>query len=99
MNRPTKWEECERDDLNMISKMIAAGWTPKVSNSDKFHGRDAVNFDLATIPHDPVEFEKSPYRIRKGYDRVENDLFEYWIITHVKRAEGLQDILDKGDGL
>lgn len=53
-SKPTKWEECGREDLNSIPAMIKAGWTPKFHYLDVRHERTTVEHP----PHEGVSFSK-----------------------------------------
>ena len=61
MKRFERWSELPREDLNMISKMITAGWAVKFSDKDKrFHRVHPYD-----CPHDPVEFRKGNKHVWK----------------------------------
>ena len=48
------WEECDREDLNMIPKMIEAGWTLNFTTQDKKYNRTTPD----NVPHDGIGFIK-----------------------------------------
>lgn len=52
--RPTRWEDCDREDLSNIPKMIANGFTIIFNSRDKAHKRTTID----NIPHYPVSFER-----------------------------------------
>lgn len=63
MGKIEKWEDCGRDDLNMIPKMEAAGFVTDINYIDKRYGR--------TIPTNPpldeVGFKKDDMYFWKCY--------------------------------
>jgi len=59
----TKWEEYDRDDLNMIPTMIANGFTPEFCYGDKRVGRTTPE----NPPHNTVKFIKGNLHVWKCY--------------------------------
>ncbi len=58
-----KWEDCQRDDLNMIPIMIANGFTPIFSYAD----RRAERTTYENCPHHAVGFGKADFHVWKVY--------------------------------
>ncbi len=69
-----KWEDCPREDLNSIPKMIAAGFEPEFSYADKRHGRATPEF----VPHDAVSFKRGTLHVWKTYKRTDEGIFSAW---------------------
>lgn len=55
-----------REDIKAIPIMEAAGWKTTYSAQDKRHGRTNIN-ESASIPHDPVGFEKDNQHVWVAY--------------------------------
>jgi len=68
---PTKWEQCEREDLNMIPTMIAKGFTPEFNPRDKRAERTVPE----NCPHDAVSFVKGDLHVWRAYKQG----FSYWM--------------------
>ena len=76
---PTKWEECDRDDLKVIPKMVAMGFDVKFSSDDLKHNRTTID----NIPHNAVGFIKGDKHVWKLYNYQENDIDFYWMTAKV----------------
>lgn len=70
---PTKWEECERIDLNMIPTMIANGFTPEFTAPDKRGGRIIPE----NCPHDAVAFVKGNLHVWRIYKEIDGMNYEW----------------------
>ena len=55
-----------REDIAAIPIMEAGGWETTYSAQDKRHGRIVI-VDRATIPHDPVGFQKDNQHVWRVY--------------------------------
>lgn len=65
-----KWEDCHREDLYMIPVMIAAGWTPEFSNTDKRYDRITPDY----VPGDNVKFNKE---VKSTWHQIDWKTHEY----------------------
>lgn len=74
MGKITKWEECGRDDLAMIPRMINAGFVPEFNWNDKTSGRTVPE----NAPHYDVKFRdpKTELHAWKCYNSGVHT--EYW---------------------
>lgn len=70
MRKITKWEDCEREDLNMIPTMIKNGFTPDFSYRDRMHKRTSIEH----IPSDAVGFVKGNLHVWKIYNYSKTEL-------------------------
>ena len=94
--QPTKWEECEREDLNMIPKMVANGFVPEFSYKDRMHKRTTVEM----IPTDAVSFVKGNLHVWKiyeykdgmNYEWMTSELIDGYYTNH-KPIDKLEEIL------
>lgn len=95
---PTKWEECQREDLNMIPKMIANGFTPEFSHKD----RKAERLIPENCPCDAVTFFKGDLHVwncihKKGnieYEWMTANLVDGYYTNH-KPVKSLEILLKK----
>lgn len=72
-----KWEDCPREDLNMIPQMIAKGYTPEFKQSDKQYERITPE----NVPHNAVSFVKDNLHLWKGYSWKTGT--SYWIYAEL----------------
>jgi hypothetical protein len=96
------WEECGRDDLNMIPKMQAAGWVPIFDYKDV----RAERLSPENPPMEPVAFNKGRTRVWKNYDfgtgngywqTADIDLSDNHFVDHRRRTT-LEEVLKKEGG-
>lgn len=78
-----KWEDCGRDDLNIIPTMIKNGFTPVFSHKDKMHNRTSFE----NCPHDAVSFVKGTLNVWKIYGKEDfswqtADLIDGYYVNH-----------------
>jgi hypothetical protein len=57
LKKSPNWDNLPREDLNMINKMIEAGWTPEVSYNDQQYGRVTPD----KVPHHSLNYKKKRY--------------------------------------
>lgn len=76
---PTKWEECQREDLKVIPIMVENGFTPIFSYADRRAGRTTIEL----IPTDSVSFSKGDLRIWKVYDYQEDGMYFNWMSAKI----------------
>lgn len=95
----TKWEDCLREDLNHIPKMIAAGFYPEFSYRDMMHGRTDIN----NPPHDAVSFRKAGKCVWKAISFSTQepvfkvaDLIGGHYCNH-RTYKSLQEVIDAGE--
>lgn len=93
---PTKWEECQREDLNMIPQMQAKGFTVEFSSADKRGGRTVPE----NAPADAVSFVKGNLHIWKVYKEQDGMMYEWMTselidgyYTNHKPIQELKEIL------
>lgn len=98
---PKKWEDCGRDDLNMIPKMQAAGWVPTFDYKDMRSNRITPE----NPPMDSVSFRKGiitswkcyEFKTGNGYWQTA-DLLDNHFVNH-RRRETLEDVIEKEGGV
>jgi len=98
---PKTWEECGRDDLNMIPKMQAAGWSPNICKNDERAGR----IKPENPPMDLVSFIKGRTHVWMAFTFRTND--SRWIAADLKEGsyvdhrdyESLDEVLLKEKGV
>ena len=92
---PTKWEDCERVDLNIIPTMIAKGFIVEFNPKDKRAGRIVPE----NCPHDAVSFVKGNLHIWRIYKEIEgmsynwmtSELIDGYYTNHVP-IDDLKDL-------
>lgn len=90
-----RWEDCAREDLNMIPKMIAAGWQPVFDYRDMRHGRLTPD----NPPHDGVGFRNGIVHAWKGYKGG----FSHWVVADLieghycnhRQVSDLNELIEK----
>lgn len=76
-----KWEDCPREDLNMIPRMKAAGYVPEFKYNDRSVGRTTPD----NVPHDAVVFfepRKNQY-VYQVYSRKDDGVYSCWRVAEV----------------
>ncbi len=94
-----RWEDCGRDDLAMIPKMIAAGWEPIFDYRDHRNGWITPQ----KIPHETVSFTKGIVHAWKGYKRTNEGIFSHWNVAdlidghyhHHRQVNSLDELIKK----
>lgn len=76
--RPTKWEECGREDLNMIPQMEANGFKVEFSYKDKMHKRTSIE----NVPHDAVSFVKGNFHVWRIY-KEQDGMPYHWMTSEL----------------
>lgn len=98
MRNIMKWEDCGRDDLNMIPTMIKNGFTVEFTHEDIRWGRTVEG----NFPHGNVTFSKGNQHVWKAY-QSNNGLKSYWITAELvgdryvnhKEMDNLSDLFVK----
>lgn len=80
MSRPKRWEDCSREDLNMIPAMIERGWEPVFHPRDKCCSAADIN---QGIPAEGVSFKKNGYKIVRSY-HYPDDGIPFWVFINLK---------------
>jgi hypothetical protein len=91
-----KWEDCPREDLNMIPTMEAAGWTPRFNQRDQMCDRTSPE----SVPHDAVSFKKEKTYVwmavhNKRIDWRTADLIDGYFKNH-RWHKTLKEIKENG---
>lgn len=77
--RPTRWEDCERDDLRCIPKMESNGFTTKFSSQDRTYKRVSIEH----IPNDAVSFSRGATNIWKTYQKKDDGIYSAWTLAEL----------------
>lgn len=73
------WQDCKREDLNLIPLAESLGWSVKFStNDERFNRTSAEN-----CPHDCVSFKKGNIVTWKFYKRKTDGLYSYWQVAYL----------------
>lgn len=93
-----KWEDCPREDLNMIPAMGQAGWQPRFKREDLNNSRNTPDFP----PHYPVRFERNISVAWKEYNSVYGGEYEWCVAELVdgryvdhRRYATLAEVIEK----
>ncbi len=92
--RPERWEDCKREDLSSIPKMISNGFTPIFHSQDKTHKRTTID----NVPHNTVSFERDNIHIWKTSYVDEHVLYHRWRM-YIDESRSEMQVFDSIDDI